>query len=176
MPWIAGIIGNLVSQKVIIASPITSSSTSCTLIPTHVNTMHSISYKRHLRFKRWSIVLNSLYSNRPFPGKKIVGVSLRYYWKWSFMAIFDKNGVAWPLIVDQRLVHLTPHIFPCHRSHSWYYLKWSFMLFVGQKSVGVTLWYYLKWSFMLFSKNGGYVAIDQWPEAHTPDPTYVSLP
>jgi hypothetical protein len=23
------------------------------------------------------------------------------------------------LIIDQRLVHLTPHIFPCHRSHSW---------------------------------------------------------
>jgi hypothetical protein len=23
------------------------------------------------------------------------------------------------LIIDQRLVHLTPHMFPCHRSHSW---------------------------------------------------------
>jgi hypothetical protein len=28
-------------------------------------------------------------------------------------------GVVWPLIIDQRLVHLTPHMFPCHRSHSW---------------------------------------------------------
>jgi hypothetical protein len=36
-----------------------------------------------------------------------------------FMAIFDKMGVVWPFIFDQRLVHLTPHIFPCHRSHSW---------------------------------------------------------
>jgi hypothetical protein len=29
-----------------------------------------------------------------------------------------KMGVVWPLIIDQRLVHLTPHMFPCHRSHS----------------------------------------------------------
>jgi hypothetical protein len=28
-------------------------------------------------------------------------------------------GVVWPLIIDQKLVHLTPHMFPCHRSHSW---------------------------------------------------------
>jgi hypothetical protein len=32
-----------------------------------------------------------------------------------------KMGVVWPLIVDQRLIHLTPHMFPCHRSHSWIY-------------------------------------------------------
>jgi hypothetical protein len=30
-----------------------------------------------------------------------------------------KMGVVWPLTIDQRLVHLTPHMFPCHRSHSW---------------------------------------------------------
>jgi hypothetical protein len=29
-----------------------------------------------------------------------------------------KMGVVWPLIIDQRLVHLTPHMFPCHISHS----------------------------------------------------------
>jgi hypothetical protein len=28
-------------------------------------------------------------------------------------------GVVWPFIIDQRLIHLTPHMFPCHRSHSW---------------------------------------------------------
>jgi hypothetical protein len=28
-------------------------------------------------------------------------------------------GVVWPLIIDQRLIHLTPHMFSCHRSHSW---------------------------------------------------------
>ena len=37
----------------------------------------------------------------------------------SLMAIFIKMGVVWPLIIDQRLIHLTPHMFPCHRSHSW---------------------------------------------------------
>jgi hypothetical protein len=30
-----------------------------------------------------------------------------------------KMGVVWPLIIDQRLIHLTPYMFPCHRSHSW---------------------------------------------------------
>jgi hypothetical protein len=30
-----------------------------------------------------------------------------------------KMGVVWPLIIDQRLIHLTPHMFPCHISHSW---------------------------------------------------------
>jgi hypothetical protein len=30
-----------------------------------------------------------------------------------------KMGVVWPLIIDQWLVHHTPHMFPCHRSHSW---------------------------------------------------------
>jgi hypothetical protein len=28
-------------------------------------------------------------------------------------------GVVWQLIIDQRLKHLTPHMFPCHRPHSW---------------------------------------------------------
>jgi hypothetical protein len=35
---------------------------------------------------------------------------------WQFST---KMGVVWPLIIDQRLVHLTPHMLPCHRSHSW---------------------------------------------------------
>jgi hypothetical protein len=30
-----------------------------------------------------------------------------------------KMEVVCPLIIDQRLVHFTPHLFPCHRSHSW---------------------------------------------------------
>jgi hypothetical protein len=34
---------------------------------------------------------------------------------WLFLT---KMGVVWPLIIDQRLVNLTPHMFPCHRSHS----------------------------------------------------------
>jgi hypothetical protein len=35
------------------------------------------------------------------------------------MAIFEKMGVVWPLIIEQRLVHLTTQMFPCPRSHSW---------------------------------------------------------
>jgi hypothetical protein len=35
---------------------------------------------------------------------------------WQFST---KMGVVWPLIIDQGLVHLTPHMFPCHISHSW---------------------------------------------------------
>jgi hypothetical protein len=27
---------------------------------------------------------------------------------------FDKNWVVWPLIIDQRLAHLTPLMFTCH--------------------------------------------------------------
>jgi hypothetical protein len=34
---------------------------------------------------------------------------------WLFLT---KMGVVWPLIIDQRLVNLTPHMFPCHRLHS----------------------------------------------------------
>jgi hypothetical protein len=35
------------------------------------------------------------------------------------LAIFEKMGVMWPLIIIQMLVNLTPHLFPCDRSHSW---------------------------------------------------------
>jgi hypothetical protein len=35
------------------------------------------------------------------------------------MLFSTKIGVVWPLIIDQRLVHLTPRMFPCHKSHSW---------------------------------------------------------
>jgi hypothetical protein len=28
-------------------------------------------------------------------------------------------GVVWQLIIDQTLEHFTPHMFSCHRSHSW---------------------------------------------------------
>jgi len=35
------------------------------------------------------------------------------------MLFSTKIGVVWPLIIDQRLVHLIPHMFYCHRSHAW---------------------------------------------------------
>jgi hypothetical protein len=39
-----------------------------------------------------------------------------------------KMGVVWPFIIDYRLVHLTPQMFPCHRSHSWLYGKDHFLV------------------------------------------------
>jgi hypothetical protein len=35
------------------------------------------------------------------------------------MLFSTKIGVVWPLIINKMLVHLTPHMFHCHRSHSW---------------------------------------------------------
>jgi hypothetical protein len=35
------------------------------------------------------------------------------------MLFFDKIGFVWLLIINQTLVPLTQHMFPCHRSHSW---------------------------------------------------------
>jgi hypothetical protein len=32
--------------------------------------------------------------------------------------VSTKLGFVWPLIIDQRLVHFTPHMFSCQRSHS----------------------------------------------------------
>jgi hypothetical protein len=32
--------------------------------------------------------------------------------------VSTKMGFVWPLIIDQRLVHFTPHMFSCQRSHS----------------------------------------------------------
>jgi hypothetical protein len=99
---------------------------------------------------------------RPFLGQTTVGASLWYYWKWSSMLFSTKIGVVWPLIIDQRLVHLTPRMFPCHKSHSWI------------SGGGISFRYYWKWSFMaIFDKNGGRVAIDHWPEARSPHPIYV---
>jgi hypothetical protein len=43
----------------------------------------------------------------PFLGQKSVGVSLRYYRKWSFMAIFDKNGGC--VAIYHRPEARTPH-------------------------------------------------------------------
>jgi hypothetical protein len=89
------------------------------------------------------------------------------------MAIFDKMGVVWPLIIDQRLVHLTPHMFPCHRSHSWFSGGDHFL----EKNLNVLAFGIIEnghsW---LFSTKMGVVAIDHRPEAHTPHPMYVSLP
>jgi hypothetical protein len=89
-------------------------------------------------------------------------------------AIFDKKmGVVWPLIISQRLVHLTPHKFHCHISHSWISggdHSWSK---IGRCWPLVLLKMVVH---VIFDKNGGCVAIDHRPEDRTPLPTYVFLP
>jgi hypothetical protein len=41
---------------------------------------------------------------------------------------FTKIGVVWPLIIDQWLIHLTPQMFRCHRSHSWISSGYQFLV------------------------------------------------
>jgi hypothetical protein len=84
---------------------------------------------------------------RPFLGQKSVGVSLRYYWNWSFMAIFDKNGSC--LAIDHRPKADTPN--PKYVSlPKITFLEFWWRPLLGQKSVGVSLRNYWKWSFILF--------------------------
>jgi hypothetical protein len=84
-----------------------------------------------------------------------------------------KMGVVWPLIIDQRLIHLTPHMFPCHRSHSWIS---SGDHFLGKNLNVLAFGIIENGHSWLFSTKMGVVAIDIRPEAHTPHYTYVSLP
>jgi hypothetical protein len=89
---------------------------------------------------------------------------------WLFLT---KMGVLWQLIIDQRLVHHTPHMFSCHRSHSWisggdhFLVKTSYVLAFGIIENGR--------SWLFPTKMG--VA---WPLIMTrgsnTSPTYVSLP
>jgi hypothetical protein len=44
---------------------------------------------------------------RPFLGQKSIGVSLQCHLKWSFMAIFDKNGGC--VAIDHRPEARTLH-------------------------------------------------------------------
>jgi hypothetical protein len=78
--------------------------------------------------------------------------------------------------IDHRPEAHTPHptYVSLHRSHSCisggdqFFVKNMYLLAFGIIENGI-LW-------LFFYKNGGYVAIDRRPEAHTPYPTYVSLP
>jgi hypothetical protein len=82
--------------------------------------------------------------------------------------------VVWPLIIHQRLLYLTPHIFPCHRSHYWIPSGDHFFV---KKSIGVSLWYYRKRSFLaILIKYWGRMRIDHRRESHTPYAKHVSLP
>jgi hypothetical protein len=100
------------------------------------------------------------------------------------MAIFDKNGGC--VAIDYRpeartphptyvsLPHLTTHMFHCHRSHSWISGGDDFL---GKNPYVLTFGIIQNvHSWLFLTKIGGCVAIDHRPEAHTPHPTYVSLP
>jgi hypothetical protein len=43
-------------------------------------------------------------------------------------AYFRQKWVVLPLIINQRLIHLTPHMFPCHMSHSWICTRDQFLV------------------------------------------------
>jgi hypothetical protein len=83
----------------------------------------------------------------------------------------QKIGVVWPLIINQRLIHLNPLMFPCHRSHSrisggdHFLVKNNFVLTFRIIENGRSCYFRLKW---------GCVAIDHRPEAPTSHLTYVS--
>jgi hypothetical protein len=89
------------------------------------------------------------------------------------MLFLTKMGVVWPLIVDRRLVLHIAHMFSCHRSHS---------RISGGDHFLVNNLYVLAFDIIengrpcYFRKKEGYVAIDHRLDAHTPHPTYVSLP
>jgi hypothetical protein len=67
------------------------------------------------------------------------------------MAFSTKMGVVWPIIIDQRLVHLTPYMFPCHRSHSWisggdhFLVKNPYVLAFGIIENGHSWYFRQKW-------------------------------
>jgi hypothetical protein len=68
-----------------------------------------------------------------------------------------KMGVVWPLIIDQWLVHLTRHMFPCHRSYSWISSGDHFLVKIRWCWPSVLLKMVVH---AIFDKNGGCVAID----------------
>jgi hypothetical protein len=55
----------------------------------------------------------------PFLGQNLLVLTFGIIENGRSWLFSTKMGVVWPFIIDQRLVHLTPHTFTCHRSHSW---------------------------------------------------------
>jgi hypothetical protein len=87
--------------------------------------------------------------------------------------IFKKIGVVWPLINDKRLIHLTPQMFTCHRSHSRISIGYHFLAKNCRCYPSILLKMVVH---AIFNKNRGCVAINHRPKARTPHPTYVLLP
>jgi hypothetical protein len=83
------------------------------------------------------------------------------------MLFSTKIGVVCPLIINQRLINLTPHMFPCHRLHSWISGGDHFLV----KNLLVLAFGIIEYDrSCYFWQNEGCVAIDHRPEARTPHP------
>jgi hypothetical protein len=67
------------------------------------------------------------------------------------MLFLTKIEVVWPLIINQSVIHLTPHIFPCHRLHSWisggdhFMVKYPLVLAFGIIENGRLCYFRQKW-------------------------------
>src|SRR5688572_33284225 len=89
--------------------------------------------------------------------------------------------VVCPLIAHLVLIHLNPHVFPCHRSHSSISDRALFLIYTrslldSRPIENGRSWLFSRSLMAIFIKNGGCVAIYHRLDAHKPHPTYVSLP
>jgi hypothetical protein len=84
-----------------------------------------------------------------------------------------KMGVVWPLIIDQRLVHLTPHMVLAIDHILGFLVETSSWSKIHRCLPSVLLKIVVH---DIFNKNRCWVAFDRLPKARAPLPTYVSLP
>jgi hypothetical protein len=89
------------------------------------------------------------------------------------MLFSTKIGDVWSLIINQRLIHVSPHMFPCIDKIVGFLVETISWSIIRRCQPSVLLKMVVP---VVFNKNGCCVAIDHWPEARTPDPTYISLP
>jgi hypothetical protein len=89
---------------------------------------------------------------------------------WLF---WTKMEVLWTLVINQRLVHLTPHMFSCHRSHSWIHGGDHFLV---KNSKVLAFDIIENGRSCYFRQKRGCVAFDHQLDARTPRTSYVSLP
>jgi hypothetical protein len=94
---------------------------------------------------------------------------------------FRQNGGC--VAIDHRPEAHTPHptYVSFHRSHSWisggdHFLVKNLQVLASSIIENGRSWLFSRSLMAIFIKNGGCVAIDHRPEAHTPHPTYVSWP
>jgi hypothetical protein len=80
--------------------------------------LHPDAHTSHPTYLSFPYIIFLDFRWRPFHGQKSVGVKPSVLLKIVVHGYFRQNLVVWPLIIDQRLVHLTPKMFSFHRSHS----------------------------------------------------------